>query len=403
MPRQLPPDSRVRLEPLWLRVDRNRVKVAAFLGMFCAGAALAAELVVMLPYLLALLLVYGAIIWTTLTPAMHPLYADVTWLLARVWQASLIVGGTAACVAAAYAAHTLTRPLQRQLGAIGAAFVPLGEMMPTKNSLKDMAIAAGISMAPKLFAIQSDSVNAFLIARGSQRPICTVTTGLVAKLDSDEQRAVFANLLSRFRCGDVAWATAVSAMMAPVWKWRDADLSADDEIGAPKDLSFMAGDRGGLTYVSTLLRSPMAAKGGLALLLAGVWAFFTYAVAVAASEIVGAGHRRAQIVSSESGDAEGMLLLKDPAAMLRALRKAIEADNRVRMAVPMYAGLFYIWAGDDLADDEDPEWRRLDRLREVVGVDGIADAAEEMADAANARDALAANTPPPAPRIEDAG
>jgi len=67
-----------------------------------------------------------------------------------------------------------------------------------------------------------------------------------------------------------------------------------------------------------------------------------------------------------------MLLLKDPSAMLSALQRCVALDNVVPSAGAAYAQLFYCWTGDSTNDEEDPEWRRVARLREVLGVEGWA-------------------------------
>lgn len=65
-----------------------------------------------------------------------------------------------------------------------------------------------------------------------------------------------------------------------------------------------------------------------------------------------------------------MLLLKEPKVMLSALESCIRFNNFVPAAGPGFAQLFYCWTGDATSDEEDPEWRRVLRLREVLGVEG---------------------------------
>lgn len=393
----------LKVQPLWVRVERNRVKLALFVTGFVVMGALAAELVLWLPTMGLMLIagVFGVLEgWRGLSDGAFGLLFDPVRL--ALWTG--VLGGT---VTAAYAFHVLRIPLERQLRAIGARWVPLGEMLPTKSALKDMSIAAGVDPAPKLYVLDSASINAFVIARGDARPCCIVTSGLTERFGLDEQRAVFANLLARYRAGDIQWATAVSALMAPVWRWRDWGLTSGDSLPLAKprsDVSFHAGDPSGATYVSATIGKQAAAGaivGGAVLL--GLWAFFAYTLAVVVSELVAFGHRRSQLLSSVVADAEGMLLLKDPVTMLRALDKAVRADNRVKLALPMYAQLFYIWAGDDLVDDDDPEWERLARLREVVGVDGIADAERDSAAIVTESVGETMLVAPAAPRLDGAG
>lgn len=387
--------GRLKVQPLWVRVERNRVRLALFVGAFLLASALLAEAFVFVA------LASGALVFGVLL-ADHGVPFLGERLIATLGEPGAVAFWTAVCSVAltsAYVGYALTRPLRRQLASLGAAWVPVGELLETKGALKDMAIAAGVDPAPELFVYDSSSVNGFVIARGSQRPLCVVTRGLVERFSRDEQRAVFANLMARYRSGDVHWATAVSALMAPVWKWREWSISdgGDTVTGVAERMSeYVAGDPQGATLMSVRGRS--AARDAAVLT---VWALAVYMLAVIVSELVTLGHRRTHLASSVTADAEGMLLLKDPALMLATLDRAVRADNRIRLALPAYAGLFYVWAGDDAVDDDDPEWERLRRLREVVGVDGAADADREGTEIVREAIGEPLLAAPPAPRLEE--
>lgn len=386
----------LELEPLWRRVERNRLRLILFVAGFVAAGALAAVVLLVLS-VGSLLLILSALALRFVSFEVAESIFGVLTDPGRFLAAAATLG---ALFSAAYALRVLRQPLRRQLSALGAFSVPKGEMLETKNALKDMAIAAGVDPAPELFCLDSSAVNAFLVGRGGERPLCVVTRGLAERFDVGEQRAVFANLLARYLAGDILWATAVSALMAPLWRWRDRGVSAG--AGRPDEsaklLSYLAGDARGAAYASTPVRARCGAGGGEVVLL-GLWAIVVYALAVAVSEMVAVHHRRTQLLSAEVADSEGMLLLKDPSQMLRALDKAVRADNRIMLAMPLYSMLFYIWAGDDLVDDDDPEWKRLARLREIVGVEGIADADREAAELVE-ESLPAGHTLPVAPRLE---
>jgi hypothetical protein len=89
-----------------------------------------------------------------------------------------------------------------------------------------------------------------------------------------------------------------------------------------------------------------------------------------------------------------MLLLKDPREMLRTLETVLRADNTVPSAGEAHSALFYCWAGFGYAPEDDPEFERLSRLREVLGVEGLVDGPESVS-RKRVRDALA----PAAPRV----
>lgn len=58
--------------------------------------------------------------------------------------------------------------------------------------------------------------------------------------------------------------------------------------------------------------------------------------------------------------------------MLSALEKCVRFNNFVPGAGPGYTLLFYCYTGDDTDDETDPEMRRVARLREVLGAEGLA-------------------------------
>ncbi|MBE0477409.1 MAG: M48 family metalloprotease, partial [Coriobacteriia bacterium] len=180
------PRAPVRLEPLWLRVERNRVKLALFIGGFLLACVLAAEVLVLVP-LLSLVFLQG---WQAgnLSPSAR-LAGAVPDVAAWVAAGSVVLG-------VAYVGVTLARPVRRLLPAIGAERAPRGELLPTKHALKDMAIACGVQVAPEMYVVESTSVNAFVVGWGRERPVCVVTRGLVERFHADEQRAVFARLMA---------------------------------------------------------------------------------------------------------------------------------------------------------------------------------------------------------------
>jgi hypothetical protein len=73
-----------------------------------------------------------------------------------------------------------------------------------------------------------------------------------------------------------------------------------------------------------------------------------------------------QLLTSEAADAEGMLLLKVPHDMLATLEHVVPEDNFVPTAGSALAPLFFCWAGAAYISYEDPEMRRVARLRETL-------------------------------------
>jgi len=334
------PDVR-RREPLWDRVDRNQLLLVGNLALFAVlGAAWFGA--VCLVAILVLAIIGGASGWASLQMPLLALVGD-SWFdsALRVWAMGLTV-------TLGYEWFALSRSERSLLTRMGAVIVAKGERLDTKMALKDMAIASGMSVAPALYEVGSSNVNAFIAESIGRRPVVGVTTGFLEKLSTAEQRAVFANLVARARSGDTRVATAVVALMAPLERWR---ASYESRQNAALDAEMLGYDSPEPPMASfPLFGIPMVVVG----------------------EVVAAEHRRSQLRTAEKADAEGMLLLKDPSAMLSALQRCVALDNVVPSAGAAYAQLFYCWTGDSTNDEEDPEWRRVARLREVLGVEGWA-------------------------------
>ena len=100
-------------------------------------------------------------------------------------------------------------------------------------------------------------------------------------------------------------------------------------------------------------------------------ALLTYIAVRTAAWIVTIWGRILHRTAYEKADAEGMLLVKDPAAMLSALRKVSGSSTRVGTGDASYDGIFYA-ATSGTKRVERIECRRFERLREVLATEGIA-------------------------------
>ncbi len=351
------PDPR-RLEPLWDRIDRNRRRLALYLVVFAATSGIAFGLLVAsIPIALAVLgaflrapTLYGPLEWM--------MQQDVGPALLRWW----LVGSLTAAV---YEAWALTRSERWVIRWLGAALVPTGELIDTKMALKDMAIAGGMPVAPALYVIETDRVNAFVFGATRRRPILGITRGFVDRLSVPEQRAVFANLVARLVTGDSRVSSAVTAVMAPLQAWRESRL---ESLDAEDEMLREAAEQSRRFGYGTSADPSGGGSAALGLMLLLPWIFIGMIVL---GEVVAAAHRRSQLSAAEKADGEGMLLLKDPRVMLSALEKCVRMNNRVVAAGDALGELFYCWPGEDSTDDEDDiEWTRMARLREVLGAEG---------------------------------
>lgn len=356
------------IEPLWDRVDANRLRLAIFLLLFFLATTLSFGFFAVIAVLLAAVLMVGSMIEAGIW------LGDGTFGLLLLWTFALTGAGVLV-----YMTWALTRDERWFARRLGAELVPRGDLMPTKYALKDMAIASGFDVAPAMYVIETPNVNAFVYQRGHHRAIVGVTRGLTTRMTSDEQRAVFANLMARLQQGDMLWASAVTALMSPMWRMRDKQLDANEEILYGSDA------RQALDHPSDAeFHVSSAEVYGIALL----------SLFAVISELLAYGHRSSQLKHAETADAEGMLLLKDPRPMLSALEKSVRFNNFVPTAGPGMTQLFYAWTGESTDDEEDPEMRRVTRLREVLGVEGM----ELPVAIPNESTFLVA---PPAPRIEE--
>lgn len=335
-----------RIEPLWDRVDRNRIRLALFLALFFLATTLSLGLFVAIAVLIGAVFVAGSMAEAGMGLGADTFGSILTWAFALSGVGVL-----------AYMAWALSRDERWFARRLGSTLSPTGELLQTKYALKDMAIASGFEVAPALYVIETPNVNAFVYQRGHRRAIVGVTRGLTTRLTPDEQRGVFANLMARLQQGDMLWASAVTALMSPLWRMRDRQIDANEQLVFGEDGRQALDHPGGEFHVSS------AEVYGVAVL-----SLFTVI-----SEFLAFGHRSSQLKHAETADAEGMLLLKDPRAMLSALEKSVRFNNFVPTAGPGMTQLFYAWTGECSTDDEeDPEMRRVTRLREVLGVEGMA-------------------------------
>lgn len=355
---------------MWIRVERNRFRLAGYLVVFALVTAVFTALMIAAAAVLVLMLTDDG------ADAGAPtLFAR--WVLGNgLWRAYLLALGSSAL----YELYAVSRSERWLLRRLGATLVPKGERLAAKMALKDMAVASGLTVAPSMHLLETPNVNAFVFKAPGRRPVLGVTSGLLDRFSVDEQRAVFANLTARVISGDTLVSSVVASLLEPLNRFRSHRLRAldvedrlmRDALDARKYGSGESSQRG---LPASALFIPM---------------LFPFVIA---GEVLAAAQRRSHLVASEKADAEGMLLLKDPAAMLSALERAIRLNNNVVQADEALGDLFYCWTGDSTDDESDPEWRRVARLREVLGVDGwVPDEPDDPR--------LAELLPPPAPRLE---
>lgn len=372
MPVQQVGQARLRFEPLWIRVDRNRARLAVFVVLYVAGSAalLSAALVALPGYLIA---------WGLGSAGVVDLEAWLVWVPRAVAASFAVMLAAGALISAVRLANAHDWVRNR----FAAGPLPDGEGALV-SAVEEMSLAAGLAQPPELMLLDSDSVNACAIGTTRERPALGFTRGFLTRLDAEEQRAVVATLIARICAGDILFGTALAALMGPLKAVRTAGKGGAGVLAAVGDgcggadgcgdgCSDLDGCGDGCSGLGDLGGDDSAgcfAALGIALFLALV-AAITYAAVVGAAWIVTAWGRVLHRQSYEKADAEGMLLLKDPAPMLSALRAAVTASNEVGDGDFSYDGIFYVPTSGTRRIEPD-ERRRFDRLREVLGVEGAA-------------------------------
>lgn len=364
------PVTQLKVQPLWARVDSNRTKLAVFIFLFVFGSALLLDLaLVALPgSLLSLVFAEDTTLW----------FVGLTRVFGIAFLLMLLAGGFIAAVQLSNAEDWVTARFPAYPGeghaGISAAIEALG----------DMSLAAGLPEPPRVIVLQGDGLNALAVGTSRKRPLIGISERMLAEFSPDEIRAVLATLIARICAGDILFGTALAALMGPLKAIRESGSSASGALGAAGDGCaadpgcFNAVGNDGCSNAGCLLdglgdsddAAGCAGAAGIAIFLMLV-ALITYIAVVSAAWIVTLWGRALHRTGYEKADAEGMLLLKDPAPMLSALRKAIDASNEVGNGDPSYDGILYAATSGRPGVDR-REKRRYDRLREVVGTEGLA-------------------------------
>lgn len=381
----------IRPVALWVRVDQNRIKLGTFVVLFVAGsAALLTAALIGVPGSLI-----GGALWVIEDPAFTGYWSDLAVVVAIGFAVLLALGALAAAVQLANAEDWVRSRFS------GTEFEP-GDSAAVASALEDMSLAAGLPAPPRLIVFETDSLNACAIGTNRSRPVVGVTRGFLTALSVAEQRAVLATLVARICAGDILFGTALAALMGPLKAIKDAkdgkgavaEACAWGADGCVSDgCSSGCGDVGGCVFDGGLdSDSAGGCLGALAMIaFAAVVVALTWVAVTVAAWVVTAWGRALQRTSYEKADAEGMLLLKEPAAMLSALSKMIAASNLMADGDPSYDGIFYT-ATSGVASVDRREQRRYRRLQEVLGVDGAA--------APLASGEQAPPGPPPTPRSD---
>lgn len=352
-----------RMQPLWARVDSNRAKLAAFVVLFIFGSAALLSL--------AMVAVPGAIVGAVVH---QPDDAYWMWYSAAVATAmlGLLLIGTI------IAAVQLSNAEDWVRGRFNGRALRSKEAPVLESVVADMSLAAGLSGPPAILVLDDPGENAFALGTARKRATIGITRGMLDGFTTEEMRAVVATLVARIVSGDILFATAMAALMGPIKAIRESRKSAGDAAtgvgttgcGDPGCTTGCGNGCGGDGCLD--VGSGDDIVGGLVIVLfIALVVAVTYLAVLVAAWIVTLWGRALNRTSYEKADAEGMLLLKNPAPMLDALRKAIRSANLVAEGDQSYDGIFYA-STSGTPRIEKAERRRFERLAEVLGVEGLA-------------------------------
>ena len=361
MPKHEVAGTTIRVQALWARVDQNRTKLAIFVSLFVVGSALLLTG--------ALVVVPGALLSLVFSEGDGAYWRGLAVVSGGALVAMLLVGILLAAIQLSNAEDWVRSRFA------GRAAEP-GEFPALEDALADMTLAAGLGAQPAIVVLETPGVNAYALGTGRTKATIGVTRGFLSDLDAEEQRAVVATLVARVIAGDILFGTALAALMGPLKAFREAHAGAGGFASGVADAGCASPGCGnaGCGGCSDMgdLGDADGCGGAIALVVFfALVALITYLAVITAAWLVTVWGRILQRTAYEKADAEGMILIKDPAPMLSALRKAVQTSNEAGVSDPSYDGIFYAMTSGT-AKVERAETRRYDRLREVLGTEGLA-------------------------------
>lgn len=326
---------------LWEIVERNRAHRAlvmlwfSFLWLIGVGGAL---------YFLALGVAGSFTLWR--------------WFAYTQWSPVPLVGALIASLLLAvilglayvwWAWHQAEWKISQLMGARRPAQT---EYVETRQALSAVSLAAGLKPRPGLFvAPLPRSINAVVVGRTPQTAIVIVTEGMARRVPYELQLAVFASLLGRFRNGGVSWTTLLFSLARPMESFAERLWDAYEQV---------IGESASIP-LATLAVLPFVALFPVfsAALFPATWWLVLFAKLFSRS-FTGAYLRMAR-----SADADGMMLLRHPENMARALKTIIRRDNWIPYGYQLnYLAYVRGHFGRDSYAEED---YRLEQLISMVG------------------------------------
>lgn len=188
------------------------------------------------------------------------------------------------------------------------------------NVVEEMTIASGLGRVPDIYIIDDPSPNAFAAGRDPQHAVVAVTSGILERLDRNELQGVIAHELGHIRNRDVLYMTMLAVMLGSII------LIAD--VG--RRHLFWGG-------ASRSRRSSKNGGAGNAIILIVAIAVIILAPIVARLIYLAVSRRREYLA-----DASGASYTRYPEALASALEKIGGAEERLKVANPATAGMYFV-------------------------------------------------------------
>jgi heat shock protein HtpX len=221
------------------------------------------------------------------------------------------------------------------------------------NVVEEMRIAAGMTVTPKVYIINTEAPNAFATGISPEKSSIAVTAGLLARLNRDELQGVVAHEMSHIINRDVRFMTIAGVMMGSIVIISEIFLRT----------MFFSGGRGGGDK-----------KGGQIIIIVVALVFAILAPIIAQLLYFAISRKREYLA-----DASAVRLTRYPEGLASALEKISNSDADLpyanKVTAPMYICNPMKKKGmkmADLSSTHPPITERIRILRSIAGGVGFA-------------------------------
>lgn len=274
----------------------------------------------------------------------------VGYLLGRIWGGWYYGIAIAGVIAIIMALVSYFQSDSVALRLSGARPVAEGEYTRYKDAVEGLAIAAGVP-TPKIYVIDSPSMNAFATGRDPKHASVCATTGLLERMNTQELEGVIGHEISHVKNYDILLMTITIVLVGTIILLSDIFLR-----------TFWFGGE----------REEGGGEATLILMIIGI-------VLAILAPIIGqliklAISRRREYLA----DANGALLTRYPLGLSSALEKLQQDENQLRTANKATAHLFIVQPlktekgqrgsrFNRMFDTHPPIEDRIERLKQMAG------------------------------------